>query len=93
MCLTTPRDAVSGVQRLIRIGLARRISIRRHLTAADIDSLETGGHHLHRLQACQRTQSCDVWLTLEKLPQAVCAAARECIFDRDGSPQTFYLSC
>jgi hypothetical protein len=52
-------NAVRWVERLVGVGLGGLIHVARHLPARNIDRLETGLHHLHRLVAGQRPDSAE----------------------------------
>ena len=54
--------AVGRVQALIRIHLPGVVGVGRHLPAAQVDGLQAGLGHLHRLVAGQRAQRVDVGL-------------------------------
>ncbi len=51
------RDAVGGVEALVGIGVAGEVRLGRDLPTREIDRVEPGAHHLHRLPARDRAES------------------------------------
>ena len=74
---------VGRVKALVGIHLARIIGVGGHLPAADIDGLQSGFHHLHRLVAGHRAQGVDVGAAVQHLPQALGADAGKRVFDAE----------
>lgn len=82
------RPGIGGVERLVGIHLPRRVGVGRDLPARQIDRLQPGAHHLHRLIARQCTQCMDIILALQQLPQLQRAATSQRVFDGDRTTQT-----
>ncbi len=73
---------IGRVERLIGIHLPRGVGVGRDLPAGQIDRLQSGADHLHRLVARKRAERMDIILGLEQLPQLERAAARDGVLDR-----------
>ncbi len=65
------RSSVRRIERLVGIHLPGGVGIGRDLPARQIDRLQPGAHHLHRLIARQRAQRMDIVFAVEQLPQPV----------------------
>ena len=81
------RDAVRGIEALVGIGLAREVRLGSDLPAREVDRLEPGAHHLHRLAACDRPERGDGLVGGEELPEALGAEACERVLDREPAPE------
>ena len=79
--------AIGGIQTLIGIHLAGVIGIGRDLPTAQVNRLQAGGDLLHGLIAGQGSQSGNVEIILQQLPEAFGAHARESVFDVDGAAE------
>ena len=82
---------IGGVERLVGIHGAGRVGVGGDLPAREIDGLEAGADHLHRLVAGHGAERVDIILALEQLPQPVGAAAGEAVLDRQRSAQPFHI--
>ncbi len=78
---------IGGVEGLVGIHGAGGVGIGGDLPAGEVDGLQAGPHHLHRLVAGHRAQRVDVILGGEKLPKPVGAAAGEAVLDRHRAAQ------
>ena len=74
---------VRRIQGLVRIHGARRIGVGRHLPARQIDGLQARPDHLHGLVSGHGAQCIDEGFGVQQLPQAVCAALRQSVGDRN----------
>jgi hypothetical protein len=81
------RHAVDRIQRLVRVGVARQVRVRRNLPARDVDRREPGLDHLDRLSARERTERRHVLLGREQPPQPLGAEPRQRVLDRDRAAQ------
>ena len=79
---------VRRIEALVGIHLAGVVGVGGDLPAADVDGLQPGGDHLHRLVAGHGAEGVDVLLAGQHLPQALGAEARERVFDVQGAAQT-----
>jgi hypothetical protein len=79
------RYRVDGVERLVRIHLARDVRVGRNLPAGKVDRLEAGLHLLQRLVAGHRAKRVDERLVVHQLPQLFGAAARKRVLDVHGA--------
>ena len=82
------RARICGIERLIRIHRTRRIGVCCHLPAGEINRLQTGASHLHRLVTGHRAERVDVILTLQQFPELVGAALGERLCNRKRAAQT-----
>ena len=78
---------IGGVERLIGIHLPGGVGVGRDLPAREVDRLQPGADHLHRLVARERTEGVDIILGPEQLPQLERAAAGERVLDRERTAQ------
>jgi len=62
------RHRVRRVERLVRVGLAGQVPVRRHLPARQVDGLQPRLHHLHRLVAGDGTERAHGVLGLQEFP-------------------------
>jgi hypothetical protein len=83
--------AVDGVEALIRVGLGGRVIVPRHLPAADVERLEAGLDHLHRLVAGDGAQRPHERLGVEDVPQPFGAHPRQGVFDDEAAAQPQHL--
>jgi hypothetical protein len=88
---TQLRPSIGWIERLVRVHGARSVGVGRHLPATEVDRLQAGAHHLHRLIAGQRAQRVDVGLGLQELPQSVRPPPRQRVFDGNGAAQPLYI--
>ncbi len=89
--LDNGRHAIRRIEALIRIHLAREVSVRGHLPATEVDRLQARLDLLHRLIARQRAQRRDIRLRVEEIPEAVRAQSRQGMLDDDGTTQTHHI--
>ncbi len=78
---------IGRVERLVRIHRAGGVGVGGDLPAGEVDRLEAGANHLHRLVAGDRAERMDMIVALHQLPQAIGAAAGEAVLDRDRAAQ------
>src|SRR5437016_5356173 len=71
------RNAVGRVETLVGIHLPGVVGIGRNLPSTDVDGLQPRLHLLHRLVAGHGAQSIDVFLAVQKFPQALGTEARK----------------
>ncbi len=81
------RCAVRRVEALIRIRGAGEVRVRRHLPAGEVDRLQPGPHHLHRLPAAQRAERTDGLVLVQELPEALRPEPRERVLGDDRAAQ------
>ena len=74
--------AVGGIEALVRVRVAGEIRIRGDLPPREVDRLEAGPRHLHRLVSGDGPERGDVVARSQEAPQAVGAAARERVLHR-----------
>ena len=80
-------DAVRRIEALIRIDVGGKVPVRRDLPAGEIDRLQAGLGHLHRLAAGERAERRDVLLLGQQPPELLGAVAGERMLDGKGSAQ------
>ena len=78
---------VGRIERLVGIHGAGGVGVGRDLPAGEIDRLQAGADHLHRLVAGDRAERVDEVLLVEQLPQPVGAALGERVRDLDRAAQ------
>ena len=89
-CIHAPhelRNAVRRVERLVRVGRASEVRIRRHLPAAHVDCLESGTDLLHRLVPGDRAERSHIRFLAEQPPQPCGAVLRQRVFDAHRAAQ------
>ena len=79
------RPGIGRVERLVGVHRAGGVGVGRGLPAGQIDGLEPGADHLHRLVAGDRAQRPDRLVALEQFPQLERAAAGQAMLDRRSS--------
>src|ERR1019366_1689325 len=84
-------DAVSRVERLVRVHLAREVRVRRDLPAREVDGLEAGADLLDGLVAGHGAERVDVRLAVEELPEALGPQPCEGVFDVYRAAQPFHV--
>ena len=82
---------IGRIERLIRIHRARRVGIGGDLPARQIDGVESGADHLHRLVAGDGSQRPHRLVAAEHRPQPLGAAAGEAVLDRHRAAQAEHL--
>ena len=82
---------IGGVERLIRIHGAGGVGVGGDLPAGEVDRLQAGADHLHRLVAGDGAQRIHIILAVEELPEPLGAAAGEAVLDRDRAAQPLDL--
>ena len=82
---------IGRVERLVRIHGAGGVGVGGDLPARQVDRLQAGADHLHRLVAGDGAERVHIILGLEQLPQPVGAAAGEAVLDRDRAAQPLDL--
>ena len=85
------RHAVGGIQALVGVGLAAEVGVGGDLPAAQVDRLEAGLDHLHRLAAGQRAERGHVVLGVEQRPEPLRAEPRERVLDLDRAAQAQHV--
>ena len=78
--------AVGRVEALVGIRVAGEVRVGGDLPAREVDRLEPGLDHLHRLAACHRAERGHP-LLLEQAPEPLGAEAGERVLDRDRAAQ------
>ena len=81
------RDAVRRVEALIRIDVGGEVPVGCNLPAGEVDRLQAGLGHLHRLAAGERAERGDVVLLASSSPELLGAVAGERVLDGKGSAQ------
>ena len=79
--------AVGRVEALIGIRLAGEVRVGRDLPAGEVDRLQSGLRHLHRLAAGQGAESGDVLVAVQELPEAFGSEPSERVLDGDGAAE------
>ena len=79
---------VRGIEALVGIHLAGIVGVGGDLPAADVDGLQPGRDHLHRLVAAHGAEGVDVLLAGQQLPQAFSAEACQRVLNVQGAAQT-----
>jgi hypothetical protein len=77
----------SSSSHLIRVDVAGRVGVRRHLPAGAVDGFEPSPHGLDGLAARQRAQGRDEGLLGAQLPQLLRAALGQGVLDEKGAAQ------
>ena len=85
------RNAVGRVETLVGIHLPGVVGIGRNLPSTDVDGLQPRLHLLHRLVAGHGAQSIDVFLAVQKFPQALGTEARQRVLDVDRAAQAKHV--
>ncbi len=85
------RAGIGRIERLVRIHGRRGVGVGGDLPAREIDRLQPGAHHLHRLVAGDGAERIDEILLVHELPQAVGAHFGQRIADRDRAAQTLHI--
>jgi len=83
-----PGHTVHRIQTLIRIHLARAITIGRNLPAAEIDGLQTRPHLLHGLATTQCAQGIHIVLRMQQVPQLLSTLLSQAVLNAHGATQT-----
>ena len=78
---------VGRIERLVGIHGAGGVGVGRRLPAGQIDGVEPGADHLHRLVAGHRAQRPHRLVALQQFPQPERAAPRQAMLDRDRAAQ------
>src|SRR5215472_6103543 len=86
-------NGVRRIEALVRIDLASEVRIRRHLPAREVDRLEAGAHHLHRLIAGERTERGDIRPRMQELPEPPGPKLRERVRDPDRAAEPRHVLC
>jgi len=81
------RRGIRRVEALVRVDLAGRVGVGRHLPSRQVDGLQAGTDHLHGLVAGHRTEAGDVRFRLQQIPQAVGTALGQRVPDRQRAAQ------
>ena len=63
------RGGVGRVEALVGVDLIGQVGVARHLPAGEVDRLEPGLDHLHRLPSAHRAEGVDVVAGGEHLPE------------------------
>ena len=84
---TQLRTGIGRIERLVGIHRAGGVGVGGDLPARQVDRLQPGADHLHRLIAGQRAERVDVRLGLEQLPQLQRATVGEGVLDRHRAAQ------
>ena len=79
--------AVGRVEALVGVGVAREVRVGRDLPAGEVDRLQAGLDHLHRLAAGHRAERRHPLVLGEQAAQPLGAEAGERVLDRDGAAQ------
>ena len=81
------RHRVGGVQRLVRVDLARGVGVGGDLPPGAVDRLEAGLDRLDGLAPRQRAEGRDEGLVAHELPELLGSAAGEGVLDLDGAAE------
>jgi hypothetical protein len=81
------RHRVGGVERLVGVRRLAEVRVAGHLPAAEINRLQAGLHLLHGLVAGERAERSDVRQLVHQRPEALGAAARKRVLDRERAAQ------
>ena len=96
-CIVDPLDecrgGIGGVQRLIGVDVAGQVPVRRHLPSGEVDRLQTGLHHLHRLATAEGPQCADVVLGGQTLPECDRHPIRQRGLLPDAAPEPHHVFC
>src|SRR5262249_13018811 len=85
------RNAIYGIEALVRIHLACGIGVGRYLPTADVDRIQPGLHHLERLVARHRTEGMDIGFLMQQVPESLRADPRERVFNMNRPAQPNYI--
>ena len=85
------RPTVGGVERLVGVHRPRCVAVGGDLPAGQIDGVEPGADHLHRLVAAERAERAHRLVLPEQVPQFERAAPGERMLDWDRSAQLQYV--
>ena len=91
MAFTHHGHAVGGVEALVGVHLAAGVGVGGNLPAAQIDGLESGLRHLHRLVAGQGAKGGNVRGAVHQIPQLFRSAARETVLHPYGATKLIYV--
>ena len=81
------RDAVRRVEALVGIDVRGEVAVRRDLPAGEVDRLQPGLRHLHRLAAGEGAERGDVVLLGEQPPELLGAVPGERVLDPERAAQ------
>ena len=81
------RNAIGGVQALVRIHLARIVGVGRDLPTTKVDRVQTGLHLLYCLVAGERTESRHVRFVMQQPPESLRAKTCQGMLDLNRAPQ------
>jgi hypothetical protein len=82
-------DRVDRVEALVGIHLARGVRVRGDLPAGEVDGLQSGADHLHRLVASERAERVHVVLGVQQLPEPPGSHLGQRVRDPDGPAEPF----
>jgi hypothetical protein len=85
------RDAVGRVQALVGVDLLGQVGVGRDLPAGQVDGLQAGLDHLHRLAAGERAERRQVVPLGEQRPQPLRAVPGQGVLRLDHGPQPQHL--
>ncbi len=85
------RDAVGRVEALVGVGLRGVVRVGRDLPAREVDRVEAGADHLHRLVAGEGAERVHVGPGVEEVPQPQRAAAGERVLDAHGAAEPLHV--
>ena len=80
-------SAVRGIEALVGVRVTGEVRVGRDLPAREVDRLQAGLHHLHRLATGHRSECRHPLLLGEEPPQPLRAEAGERVLDRDGAAE------
>src|SRR5262249_55057225 len=84
-------NGVRGIEALVGIDLAGEIGVGRHLPAREVDRLEAGADHLHRLIAGERAECRHIGPRAQQLPEPPRAQLRERMLDSDRATEPGHI--
>ncbi len=82
---------IGGIETLVGIHGARGVRVGGDLPAREVNGLEPGAHHLHRLVAGHGAQRRHIGLAFQELPQPVRAHLGQRVIDADRAPELHRL--
>ncbi len=85
------RSGVGRVEALVGVHVPREVGVGGDLPAGDVDRLQAGLHHLHRLAARECAERADESVAAQQLPEPLCAETRERVLDVDGAAQALHV--
>jgi hypothetical protein len=85
------RDAVGRVQALVGVGVAGQVGVGRDLPAGQVDGLEAGLGHLHRLPAGQGAEGRDVVALAQQAPQPLGPHPGQGVLDQHLGPEPAHV--